>query len=138
MIMRNLKSSGRNAIIELKTKDKQAINKIVQMVKTNNMEKKAIIISFDYDSLQYIRSTLNKNIKLCFLAREATEENILKAQRLNNSIIGLNGNNITEEFINSAHQKNVEVNTWTVDSYAERAKLYYMGVDYITTNNMNA
>ena len=135
--LETIKNSNSNAIIELKSNNKEAINKTIQMIEANKMEKRTIIISFDYEILKYIRTNLNQNIKLCFLVKAATEQNILKAKELNNSMIGINGNSITQEFIDKAHNNNLEVNTWTVDSYTERAKLYYMGVDYITTNNMN-
>ena len=41
---------------------------------------------------------------------------------------------VTKELVDRFHKKNLEVNTWTIDSKEEYERLKECGVDYITTN----
>jgi glycerophosphoryl diester phosphodiesterase len=48
--------------------------------------------------------------------------------------IGVDQSYLTPQLVREAHQRNMSVNVWTVDSEAEMNKFIAMGVDSITTN----
>lgn len=64
-------------------------------------------------------------------------ENIAK-QCSNATLAGLNisQNNVTNELISACHTKNIPISVWTVDSFSVMDEFLKMGVDYITTNDV--
>ena len=131
-----IKKSNCYAIVELKQSDKKFIKKVLEKIRLKNMQNRTIIISFDYNSLKYIRSSLKSNIKLGYLTRSNSLNTINMASKLKKTMICPSHKVISQRYITYAHKKNIKINTWTVDSKTSKNRLFNLKVDYITSNIM--
>lgn len=120
------------AIVELKkTLTQSSIKNVVKTIKSENMKNKCIIISFDETVLNTVRKT-DSSIKMGYLVKTASQSSINKAISYKNCIIC--PGKISEELIEYAKAKKVQIDVWTVNDYQKKAILNNMGVDFITTN----
>lgn len=120
------------AIIELKkTLTQDSVRKVLEIIKSENIEDKCLIISFDEEVLNTIRED-NNSIKIGYLVKSVSQDDINKAIDYKNCAIC--PKTISKDLAQYAHKNGVQINVWTVDKYAQKAILHDTGVDYITTN----
>ena len=120
------------AIVELKNPITQAtIKNVINSIKSENMNNTCIIISFNESVLQSIRK-LDGSIKMGYLVKTASEDNINKAISYKNCLIC--PGKISESLVKYAKSHNVQVNVWTLNNYQQKVIFHNKGVNYITTN----
>jgi glycerophosphoryl diester phosphodiesterase len=118
--------------------------KLVKILKQENLLDSTIVSSFDHDELKEIQK-LEPNLKLAALEPSGVgwiKDWFKKKEIIDNAI----SNNfyaihplyklVNKEFIEYAHEKNLKVNCWTVDSKNAMKKLIKNGVDGIITNDI--
>lgn len=120
--------------IEIKTDGFDMLYKIIDEIKARNMEKQAIIISFDYEQLKFI-DEMNTGIELWYLCDEITPEIIAKAEALNSECwLSPNFSANTAETIGLAVDAGIGCSFWTVNELEDAKMLYDMGIRYIETD----
>ncbi len=120
--------------IEIKADGFDMLYKIIDEVKARNMEKQAIIISFDYEQLKFI-DEMNSGIELWYLCDEITPEIIAKADALNSECwLSPNFSANTAETIQLAVDAGIGCSFWTVNELEDAKMLYDMGIRYIETD----
>lgn len=126
-------------LIEIKTEVSQypqaPYKEILNILRRYGMVQQAIIISFDADALECIR-TEDADIAMQYLIKEPTQEAFTKAEKLGNCGIDCEYKALLKEpeYIEIATGAGMQVNVWTVDHAADAAALADAGVDFITTN----
>lgn len=120
--------------IEIKTKNNEELKAIVEMIESRKLTEKAIIISFNYEQLEYINKT-NSNIETWYLVGEITSENVKLAKKLPScTTISARGASNTKESIALATKAGLKVAVWTINT-VEEAKMYYdMGATHIVSD----
>lgn len=116
--------------IQIEIKDPNAVAPVVEFFKANKCYSNCMVISFDGNSLQNVK-TSDTNIVCGYLS------NTYKAEMLNYSwadVLALNYHAVTQPIVESVHAKGKEIYVWTVDLKEEIARMDQMGVDAITTN----
>ena len=96
-----------------------------------------VIISFDFDVVAGAKKILPEvpAYLLHFnLTGEYSKKWIEKAKEADLDGLNFRYKGISEEFIKSVHDANMEIYTWTVDDPEEAARLLKFGIDGITTN----
>lgn len=123
------------AIVELKsTLPQNLVKKVINSIESKNMKDKSIIISFKGNILNKVRE-IDKSIKMGYIVKTATYENINQTVNYKNCLIC--PGKISEELIKYAKTKKVSIDIWTLNNYQQKAISNNMGVDYITTNNID-
>ena len=115
---------------------KNHMQMLLSEIDFHNFINKCVIISFNYEALQYARE-INKNIMLGYLC-DITDDNIKKCKVIN-SFICPQWKNTTpsipsKEDIKKAHQNGLYVSTWTINLSKECLLAINNGVDVITTD----
>lgn len=120
--------------IEIKTKNNEELKAIVEMIESRKLTEKAIIISFNYEQLEYINK-INSNIETWYLVGEITSENVKLAKKLPScTTISARGADNTKESIALATKAGLKVAVWTINTPGE-AKMYYdMGATHIVSD----
>lgn len=97
---------------------------------------RTVFISFDYDSLVYMRQLLPEQ-KIQFLCKSLTDDlpQRLLAHRFD---VDIEQSALTKEGLELLHRNGIEVNCWTVNDPARAEELASWGVDYITSNILEA
>ena len=125
-------------VIEIKNMSDASVPGFIEIVKNKGFEDTAVVISFDHDTLNLIRTISNVNMQYLFNASNFSasnyKEQIDMAAAVDNADIDILYSTATQEAVNYAHSLGVKVNVWTVDDPATVQKLLNMGVDFITTN----
>lgn len=125
-------------VLEVKThstkeKNYACIEKCVEQLKAKKLEDRTVWIAFSYDNCLKILSLL-PNARVQYLNGDRSPASLAST-----GIIGIDysysvlANNLS--WIKEAHDNNMVVNVWTVNSEEEMMKYIGLGVDYITTNN---
>ena len=123
------------AIIELKsTLPQNLLENVINSIEAKNMKNNSIIISFNENILDYVRE-IDDSIKMGYIVKTATYENINQTVNYKNCLIC--PGKISEELIKYARKQKVSIDIWTVNNYKQKVILHNMGVDYITTNDIN-
>jgi glycerophosphoryl diester phosphodiesterase len=108
--------------------------KVLKMIKELKMENEVILFSFYFPVLTKIRS-LNPTIPILYLIDKADLITVDYAQLIHANAIGIGSKTtITKKFINTAHQNNIEIWKWTVNSLKQMKELSTFGIDGIITN----
>ena len=120
--------------IEIKTNNNEELKAIVEMIESRKLTKKAIIISFNYEQLEYINK-INSNIETWYLVGEITSENVKLAKKLPScTTISARGASNTKKSIALATKAGLKVAVWTINT-VEEAKMYYdMGATHIVSD----
>jgi len=96
-----------------------------------------VIISFDFDVVAGAKKIMPE-VPVYWLHFKLTGEYstkwIEKAKEADLDGLNFRYKGISERFIKSVHDANMEIYTWTVDDPEEAAKLLKFGIDGITTN----
>ena len=120
--------------IEIKTKNYDMLDTVIDAVRAKGLEKSAIIISFDLEQLKIFRS-LDKDIELWYLVEGITQECIDEAKSVGGNVwlsANFAANDLTSMTL--AAESGVGVSFWTVNSLEDAEMLYNLGVRYIETD----
>ena len=96
-----------------------------------------VIISFDFDVVAGAKKIMPEVSAYWLhfnLAGEYNTKWIEKAREADLDGLNFRHKGISEEYIKSVHDANMEIYAWTVDDPEEAAKLFGFGIDGITTN----
>ncbi len=125
------------AVLELKsvfTPEETA--KFIEIIKSYDYLDHVIFISFHYSDLENVRAILPDQ-PCQFLTGDNSDELIakLKADRIDIDILHTA---LDKERIDAMHAAGLKVNCWTVDDPARASELADWGVDFITSNILEA
>ncbi|MSR91403.1 glycerophosphodiester phosphodiesterase family protein [Inconstantimicrobium porci] len=137
--LKTCRDTGIAPVIEFKPDcDITKVNAAVDIIKHYDMVKKCICISFRLPVLKEIRKN-DKDIKLQWLIGSELDENHLRnASQLGpHAGIDINQKYLSEAMIRKCHEKNLEVNCWTVNDKKMASKYADWGVDYITSDKIS-
>jgi len=106
---------------------------IVELVKKNKLGSKIIIVSFYASAIKKIKKF--SNIKTGFIfSRVQPSEAVTIAIKAKADFLLPRYNLVTPELVKKAHEKNLQVITWTVDEKKLALKLIAFGIDGIASN----
>ncbi len=125
------------AVIELKmdTITEESAMELMNLLDEFAMRNRTVVISFSEDCVQKVKEAdCTKLVKRQFLTENVTEE-IMDWCVENKMGLSCKYSKITEENINLAKEKGVEVGVWTVDDYDIAYQfINEYGIDYLTSN----
>lgn len=117
-------------------KVKGIAEKIVEQFREANLIDSVIISSFIHDELLEVKKHAPE-IKLAPLVFGIKKKKMIREAIKNNyHAIHPFYKFINQKFLNQAHENNIKINTWTVDSKNQIKKLIEMGIDGIITNDV--
>lgn len=125
-------------ICKIDIKDKGTVDKVIKLIKKNNMEDSVIITCEVLSILKKIKK-LSTNIKIeaggfGYRKRIPIKKIIEKAKSVKANIISPHYTITTKKLVNEAHKNGLKVHVWTVDKVGMIKKMKKIGVDGITTN----
>lgn len=125
-------------ICKIDIKDKGTVDKVIKLIKKNNMEDSVIVTCEVLSILKKIKK-LSTNIKLeaggfGYRKRISIKKIIEKAKSVKADIISPHYTIATKKLVNEAHKNKLKVHVWTVDKKSMIEKMKKIGVDGITTN----
>lgn len=124
-------------IIEVKNCDTKYFPGLVKLLKSEKLDKKAVIISFEADYLEALRKLLPET-EMMLLVHAPTKESIDFCLKNGNTGIDYNHKNLYKSLsaLKYAREKGVKIGAWTVDNplYADFAVRF--GAELITTNKI--
>lgn len=113
------------------------IELIMEVVKQKKMEKRVIIQSFDYRTLQYLHANYPKiKTSLMIDEKENFEENI-KALGFKPTIYSPYSVLVGKNLVDKCHAAGIKIIPWTVNSAKEISYLQDLGVDGVITDYPN-
>ena len=131
------KQAGIQLILEIKphkTKEQedQIAETTVKMVKEYGLEKQVEYISFSMNICEQL-TKLTPNSAIAYLKRDVAPKE-LKAKGINGIDYHYKAIEKHPEWVNEAHELDMKVNVWTVNSLKDIQKMIDLKVDYITTD----
>ncbi len=112
---------------------------LMSVIKEKGIEKRVIIQSFDFRTLQYLHQKYPE-IKTAMLIEDSDKRDLgdqLKILGFIPTIYSPAYSLVNEKLIKKCHQQNIKVIPWTVNDKNEIEKLKAMGVDGIITDYPN-
>ena len=125
------------AVLELKNHfPEEDVIRIIEIIQQEGYLSNVIFISFDFENMLTIRRLLPKQ-RAQYLTVKYSEELVeqLVNERLDLDILH---EALTKENIEYMHSRGIVINCWTVDDPARAEELVSWGVDYITSNILEA
>lgn len=131
------KQAGIQLILEIKphkTKEQedQIAETTVKMVKEYGLEKQVEYISFSMNICEQL-TKLTPNSAIAYLKSDVAPKE-LKAKGINGIDYHYKAIKKHPEWVNEAHELDMKVNVWTVNSLKDIQKMIDLKVDYITTD----
>lgn len=131
------KQAGIQLILEIKphkTKEQedQIAETTVKMVKEYGLEKQVEYISFSMNICEQL-TKLTPNSAIAYLKSDVAPKE-LKAKGINGIDYHYKAIEKHPEWVNEAHELDMKVNVWTVNSLKDIQKIIDLKVDYITTD----
>lgn len=131
------KQAGIQLILEIKphkTKEQedQIAETTVKMVKEYGLEKQVEYISFSMNICEQL-TKLTPNSAIAYLKSDVAPKE-LKAKGINGIDYHYKAIEKYPEWVNEAHELDMKVNVWTVNSLKDIQKMIDLKVDYITTD----
>ena len=108
-------------------------SQVAQIMQARNAFGDSIVSSFDWDYLKKIQQ-LHFNIRVGLLAEEKPVDLMMNAVAMRAHSINPRWDMVTADLCKAAHERDLKVYTWTVDSDARMRALIECGVDGIMTN----
>lgn len=120
--------------IEIKSESTECLGEVLLALKKRKLDKKAIIISFNYELLDEIRKA-DKNIELWYLSK-TIDDNVISNYKLlgGDSKLAVKLSEISDENITAAINSGVNLAAWTVNNEEDLKRAYNLGIRYITTD----
>ena len=125
------------AVLELKNHfPEEDVIRIIEIIQREGYLSNVIFISFDFENMLTIRRLLPKQ-RAQYLTVKYSEELVeqLVNERLDLDILH---EVLTKENIEYMHSRGIVINCWTVDDPARGEELASWGVDFITSNILEA
>ncbi len=125
------------AVLELKNHfPEEDVIRIIEIIQQEGYLSNVIFISFDFENMLTIRRLLPKQ-RAQYLTVKYSEELVeqLVNERLDLDILH---EALTKENIEYMHSRGIAINCWTVDDPARAEELVSWGVDFITSNILEA
>ena len=125
------------AVLELKNHfPEEDVIRIIEIIQQEGYLSNVIFISFDFENMLTIRRLLPKQ-RAQYLTVKYSEELVeqLVNERLDLDILH---EALTKENIEYMHSRRIAINCWTVDDPARAEELVSWGVDFITSNILEA
>ena len=125
------------AVLELKNHfPEEDVIRIIEIIQREGYLSNVIFISFDFENMLTIRRLLPKQ-RAQYLTVKYSEELV---EQLEKDHLDLDVKHValTKEMIELLHAHNIVVNCWTVDDTIRAEELVSWGVDYITSNILQA
>ncbi len=125
------------AVLELKNHfPEEDVIRIIEIIQQEGYLSNVIFISFDFENMLTIRRLLPKQ-RAQYLTVKYSEELVeqLVNERLDLDILH---EALTKENIEYMHSRGIVINCWTVDDPARGEELVSWGVDFITSNILEA
>ena len=135
-VLEIVKSNDVTLNIELKTDEIHYIDiekDVIDLVKKYEVKNKIIISSFNPESIKICKD-IDSEIKTGFLYYKPVVNIIEKAKRLKANAIHPSLELVSEKLIQKAHENNLEVNIYTVNSPRDMRRLINMKADGIFTD----
>jgi glycerophosphoryl diester phosphodiesterase len=108
-------------------------HQVAQIMQARDAFADSIVSSFDWEYLKKIQQ-LHFNIRIALLADEKPVDLMMNAVSMRAHAINPRWDMVTPDLCQAAHERNLKVYTWTVDSEARMRQLIESGVDGIMTN----
>ena len=123
-------------IIEIKDKplSNVALTKFIDLLNQYGLTERCIVISFETDALDALRSATNKIIIAPLL--DITQDNINYVKSLGNSMIDCSISSVTVANIKLCHENDINVIVWTIDVESDLVTCISCGANFITTNQL--
>ena len=125
------------AVLELKNHfPEEDVIRIIEIIQQEGYLSNVIFISFDFENMLTVRRLLPKQ-RAQYLTVKYSEELVeqLVNERLDLDILH---EALTKENIEYMHSRGIVINCWTVDDPARAEELVSWGVDFITSNILEA
>ena len=123
-------------ICKIDIKDSKIIEKVLKLIKKNNLEK-SVIITSNLTSVLKKTKNINPHIKTelgNFQVKRPIKEMIKEVKNIKADIISPKYTIITKKLVDESHKNGLEVHVWTVDDPKMMKKMIKLGVDGITSN----
>jgi len=120
--------------LNIEIKEYKAVDKILKIIKDNNINDEVLISSFNEKILKHIKEK-DSRIKTGYLFRRPTPFYINIAKRSKIDYIHPYYPVITKRLINRAHKNGIKVNVWTIKNRESALKAKEIGVDGLITND---
>ncbi|MHA1146756.1 MAG: glycerophosphodiester phosphodiesterase [Promethearchaeota archaeon] len=122
--------------LQLEIKAPGLAPKIADLLTKADLIESTIISSFDHNELLEVQK-IKPKIKLSALVLGIKKKKTIK-EAVKNHYYAIHPlyKFVNRKFLESAHENNIKVNTWTVDSPSGIRKLVDMGIDGIITNDI--
>lgn len=132
--LRICKHYSKYPVIELKWgMDNEAVDRLMGMILEEDMYDKSMIICYTFSTILYLKEKYPDYHTQFLLGMLYSEELIQKCLDLKINI-DLRWDLVTKELVDRFHERNLEVNVWTIDDKDIYNKMQEFGVDYLTTN----
>lgn len=119
--------------------DQKRVRALFDTVKGIMGNREVIFISFDFESLRQLcrisREEQADHVSLQCLSRDPEHVPVSECSELGIGV-DLYYKEADPPFISAMHEKNLEVNTWTVNDTEPVFALMQAGIDYVTTNRI--
>jgi len=136
-IMKKSKSPTR-LVVEVKNhrnpqRSRDCAAAAVKAIRKKGLEARVMYISFSIEACETIHA-MAPNAEVAYLSGDRTPEEL---HRMGLTGIDYHINRFREhpEWVEQAHQLDMNVNVWTVDKHDDILEMKVLGVDYITTND---
>lgn len=131
------KKYEKTCVLELKNQFKASdVYKIIGEFEKADYLDHLIVISFQLKNLVYLRRRYPE-LRAMYLL-EDWGKNSLDDLVKNNLGLDIRYTNLTKEIVDAVHAAGLEVNCWTVNTKEDGEAMIALGVDYITTNILEA
>lgn len=132
------KRYNKKSVLELKNSmSYEDIEKICEIVKAEYSVEQTIFISFDYDNLINIRKIL-PSAEIQYLCSCEINSTLVEKLKKFNFHLDIWEGKLNKEAIDFLHKNNILVNCWTCDNETRACQLIEWGVDFITSNILQA
>ena len=123
------------AVLELKNAfEKDDIGKIVEIIREAEYLDHVIFISFCYDNLVFLREFYPSAAAQYLIGGKEVPFDLIDRLTEHHFDLDISHLLITADLVAECHENGIEVNTWTVNTEEDAARVIAAGVDYITTN----
>ena len=130
------KKYNKVAVLEFKNHfEKHEIYEMVDIINDLDYFENTTFISFDLDNFIYLKEKYPNSTAHYLINKDLNDEVIAILEKYSLDLDCLY-TLLNKENIDLLHKKNIKINCWTVDDYDSAMELIDLGVDYITSNNL--
>lgn len=124
-------------IIEIKNCDTERFPALAELLKSEKLDKKAVIISFEREYLEKLRPLLPET-EMMLLVHTVTKESIDFCLKIGNTGIDYNHKDLYKSLgaLRYARENGVKIGAWTVDNPLYADFTVWFGAELITTNKI--